>query len=186
MDQRPDTDVDRLRTDELSAAQVEAIRALLTVAFGPDEDDRFTDHDWQHATGGVHFLLAREGRIVAHASVVERTLRVGDRPVRTGYVEAVATAPDQQRSGLGTLVMRAVGAWIAERYEMGALGTGSHGFYERLGWRTWRGPAFVRTAGGVRPTPEDDGFIMVLWTPASPPLDDTAPISCDWRPGDVW
>jgi aminoglycoside 2'-N-acetyltransferase I len=39
---------------------------------------------------------------------------------------------------------------------------------------------------GERPTPAEDGYIMVLRTPASPPLDLEAPISCDWRAGDVW
>ncbi len=39
---------------------------------------------------------------------------------------------------------------------------------------------------GERRTPDDDPYIMVLRTPSSPPLDITAPISCDWRPGDVW
>jgi aminoglycoside 2'-N-acetyltransferase I len=35
-------------------------------------------------------------------------------------------------------------------------------------------------------TPNEDGYVMVLPTPASPPLDLTAAISCEWRPGDVW
>ena len=66
------------------------------------------------------------------------------------------------------------------------LGTGEQHFYERLGWRTWRGPAFVRTPDGARRTPDEEGFILVLETVTSPPLDLDAPISCDWRPGDVW
>lgn len=82
--------------------------------------------------------------------------------------------------------MRDVGAYITERFELGALGTGSHGFYERLGWATWRGPAFVRTAEGERRTPDEEGYIMVLRTPSTPTLDLAARISCDWRPGDVW
>ena len=56
--------------------------------------------------------------------------------------------------GIGPEVMREVAAVIAETYALGALGTGSHAFYERLGWRTWRGPAFVRTRDGDRPTPD--------------------------------
>ena len=76
--------------------------------------------------------------------------------------------------------------FIRERFELGALGTGRHHFYERLGWLTWTGPAFVRTAEGTRRTPDEDGFILVLPTPASPQLDLAAPISCEWRPGDVW
>jgi len=35
-------------------------------------------------------------------------------------------------------------------------------------------------------TPADDGYILVLPTPSSPHFDLTAPISCDWRRGDVW
>jgi aminoglycoside 2'-N-acetyltransferase I len=83
--------------------------------------------------------------------------------------------------------MRAVNGHLADAgYELGALGTGSQGFYERLGWFVWRGPSSVRRAGGEQPTPEEDGYIMALRTPATPPLDPEAPISCDWRPGDVW
>lgn len=176
----------RVPTADLTAAEGEAIRALLWRAFPPGEDG-FTEDDWQHALGGLHILVEIDGRLVAHASVVERELHVGGRPLRTGYVEAVATEPALQGRGLGTLAMRAVGEHIRERYELGALGTGSHGFYERLGWRTWRGPSAVRTDAGMLPTPEEDGYILVLETPSTPPLGDRgAPISCEWRAGDAW
>ena len=88
--------------------------------------------------------------------------------------------------GLGSIVMTDVTEHIRERFELGGLGTGRQSFYGRLGWQIWAGPSSVRTADGDRPTPDDDGSIMVLATPTSPPLDLTAPISCDWRPGDVW
>jgi aminoglycoside 2'-N-acetyltransferase I len=123
---------------------------------------------------------------VSHAAVVERDLRVGGRASRTGYVEAVATAPERQGAGFGSLLMADVNAYIRERFELGALGTGVHAFYERMGWRRWMGPSSVRTNDGPRPTPDDDGYIMVLETPTSPPLDVMAPIECEWRPGDVW
>jgi aminoglycoside 2'-N-acetyltransferase I len=145
-----------------------------------------TEDDWQHALGGTHFLLETDDRIVAHAAVVEREIHVEDRPLRAGYVEAVATALDRQGAGLGSRLMADVGAYIRDRFELGVLGTGRHGFYERLGWKTWAGPLFVRTSEGPRRTPDDEGFLLVLETPASPPLDLTAPISCDWRQGDVW
>jgi aminoglycoside 2'-N-acetyltransferase I len=130
--------------------------------------------------------LISTAKIVAHAAVVERELHVDGRPLRTAYVEAVATAANRQRSGFGTLVMTDVTAYIGERFELGALGTGLHGFYERLGWRTWAGPTSVRTSEGTRRTPGEDGYLLVLSTPLSPRLDVTAPISCDWRAGDVW
>jgi aminoglycoside 2'-N-acetyltransferase I len=169
----------------LSANQVSLIRDLLWAAFPPG-DEAFTEDDWQHALGGQHFVLEADGAIVSHASVVERELHIADQPIRTGYVEAVAAAPDRQRQGLGSAVMREVTAYIRGAFALGALATGEHGFYERLGWQTWLGPTSVRTASGPRRTPDGDGFIMILPTPTSPPLDFGAPISCDWRPGDVW
>jgi aminoglycoside 2'-N-acetyltransferase I len=176
----------RLSTRELTPSEVAAIRALLERAFGSDEEERFTDADWDHSLGGVHFVLDVAGEIVTHASVVERELHVGGRPLRTGYVEAVGTAPDRQGAGYGSLVMADVTAWIRDRFELGGLGTGRQGFYRRLGWLTWIGPSSVRIGDGEQPTPEDDGYIMVLPTPSSPSLDLTLPISCDWRAGDVW
>jgi aminoglycoside 2'-N-acetyltransferase I len=178
--------VRRLRTADLGATGVREIRTVLEAAFGADEDERFTEDDWGHALGGWHFVLEAGGAIVAHAAVVERTIRVGTVPLRTGYVEAVAVRPDVQGRGHGTVLMADVGISIRDGFELGALGTGEHHFYERLGWRTWRGRSHVRVDGAIRPTPDDDGYIMVLETPTSPPLDLAAPITCEWRPGDVW
>jgi aminoglycoside 2'-N-acetyltransferase I len=182
----PEPRLRRLSTQELKPREIAAIRVLLERAFGSDEEERFTDADWDHAIGGLHFVLELEDDIIAHASVVERELHVDSRPLLTGYVEAVATAPDRQRAGFGSLLMADVTSWIKDRFELGALGTGRQGFYERQGWLIWTGPSFVRVADGLRRTAEDDGYIMVLPTPLSPPLDVTAPISCEWRAGDVW
>jgi aminoglycoside 2'-N-acetyltransferase I len=174
-------------TAELTPDEIEQLRVLLWVAFDdPDPEERFTEDDWQHALGGMHVVVDLHGRIASHASVVRRELHVGGRPLRTGYVEAVATAPHHQGEGLGTAVMREVGTYLDDHFQLGALGTGSQGFYERLGWEVWRGPSSVRTDDGERPTPDEDGYIMVRRTPATPPLDATAPISCEWRRGDVW
>jgi aminoglycoside 2'-N-acetyltransferase I len=181
----PGASVRRVASADLSASEVAIIRTLLWAAFPPG-DEGMTEDDWKHALGGTHFILEFDGEIVAHASVVERELHVGGKPLRTGYVEAVATAPDRQGIGLGSRLMGEVTAWIRDRFELGALGTGRHSFYERLGWRTWAGPSSVRTPNGDRRTPDDDGYILVLATPSSPPLDPSAPISCDWRAGDVW
>lgn len=161
------------------------MRRLLEDAFGDDEE-RFTEDDWLHAAGGVHFVLDVDGEIVTHAAVVERELHLDGRPFRTGYVEAVATLPGRQGAGFGSMVMEDVAAYVTKRFELGALGTGRHHFYERLGWRTWRGPSSVRTEDGDRRTPDEDGYILVLPTRTSPPLDLNGTISCDWRPGDVW
>jgi aminoglycoside 2'-N-acetyltransferase I len=176
----------RLTTDALTASESTAIRDLMVVAYGTDEDERFGDDDWDHALGGAHFVLDLDGEIVSHASVVERAIHADGHPLRTGYVEAVATLPARQGAGYGSLVMTEVGTYIRKRFELGALGTGRHAFYQRLGWQTWLGPSAVRTPAGPQLTPDDDGYILVLRTPATPPLDLAGPITCEWRPGDVW
>jgi aminoglycoside 2'-N-acetyltransferase I len=187
----PDLHVRRLTTSELTSHEVAAVRALLWNAFervaeGTGEGEGFTEFDWEHALGGVHVVGTVDERVVAHASVVPRELHVGGVPIATGYLEAVAVDPDEQGRGYGTAVIQVAGSIIGMRYELGALGTGAHRFYERLGWFIWQGPAYVRTNDGDVRTPDEEGYIMVLRTPTTPPLDIHAPISCDWRPGDVW
>ena len=98
----------------------------------------------------------------------------------------MATWPEHQRLGYATTVMHEVGTHIDRTHELGALNTGVPGFYTPLGWSVWQGPTFVRTDAGLVRTPEEDGAVMVRRTPTSPPLDLTAPISCEWRAGDVW
>ncbi len=176
------------RTDELTPAELERIRLVCDAAFGAVERlGSFTDEDLAHALGGVHAIVTQDGAIVGHGSVVERELHAGGRPLRTGYLEGVAVLPERQGRGLGTLVVRALSDEVRARFELGALDTGAFAFYERLGWERWRGPTFVRTAGGDRRTPEEDGYLMILRTPTTPAdLDVDAPLSCEWREGDVW
>lgn len=172
-------------TAELLPQEIAALRGLFAAAWS-DDPEQFSEDDWDHATGGTHFLVEDGGTIVSHASVVERELHADGHPLETGYVEAVATLPAQQGRGLGTAVMREVTAHIDRRFPLGALDTGLNGFYTRLGWVTWEGPTFVRTDAGLLRTAEDDGNVMVRMTASSPELDLSAPISCEWRPGDVW
>jgi aminoglycoside 2'-N-acetyltransferase I len=176
----------RLSTPELTKREVARLHDLMTAAFAEDEHGAFTDADWQHALGGTHVVIELDGRIAGHAAVVERDLHLGGRPLRTGYVEAVAIDPDVQGQGLGSRLMGEVNDIVDEAFEIGALGTGSQHFYERLGWEIWQGPSSVRTPSGEQRTPDEDGYILVRRTRRSPALRLTDPISCEWRPGDVW
>lgn len=175
----------RLRTEVLTGHEIEAIRKLLWDTFDASGDG-FSEADWANSVGGVHVVLEIDGEIASHASVVRRRLHLGDAPVQTGYVEAVATAVPWQGLGLGTEVMRQVADIVRDGFELGALATGAFHFYERMGWLRWTGPTWVRTAHGRQRTADADGAILVLPTPALPTLDVALPISCEWRPGDVW
>lgn len=170
-------------TAALPEALRHSARALMDAAFDGD----FSDDDWAHALGGWHALLVDRGEVLAHAAVVPRTVTVGTRDVRAGYVEAVAVAPARQRTGLGSRVMRALDDVVRREFEAGVLSTGEWPFYESLGWDRWRGPSFVRRADGtVERTEDDDDGLMVKDGWAGDPLDRTAPITCDDRDGDAW
>ena len=195
MTHRPGDPALPVRTDisaGLSAADLSGLHALFQAAW---PGGRFDRHDFEHAMGGRHWLIEVDGRIASHASVVPRTVWVGGRAFRTGYVEAVATLPSLENRGLGSAVVRGASDHIRATYELGALSTGRHAFYARLGWQTWLGPTFVRMprdedgderSRRVERTPDDDGTVLVLATPTSPPMELTGPLICDWRDGDVW
>ncbi|MDQ1397922.1 MAG: aminoglycoside 2-N-acetyltransferase [Acidimicrobiaceae bacterium] len=169
------------RTTELTAPRLSEVRALLVDAFEGD----FSDDDWRHTLGGWHVVVL-EGRPVAHAAVVARTLEVGARTVRAGYVEGVATAPDRQRQGLGGQVMEHVGHLLRSEFDMGALSTHRWSFYERAGWERWQGPSFVRHGEEMLRTVDEDDGIMVLRFGVTLALGLGEPICCEYRPGDDW
>jgi aminoglycoside 2'-N-acetyltransferase I len=169
-------------TPELSQSRLTEIRRLLDQAF----EGRFSDDDWDHTVGGIHVLVADADAIVSHAAVVARVLEVAHHRFNTGYVEGVATAPDRQREGLGSLAMARLSTALRNRFAMGGLSTSRHQFYERLGWERWRGPTYVRDgADEIRTEAEDEG-VMVLRFGVSRAVDLTAPLSCETRAGDDW
>jgi aminoglycoside 2'-N-acetyltransferase I len=169
-------------TVDAEPSTLASARVLMASAFG----DRFDDRDWAHALGGWHALVENEGEVVAHAALVPRLLHIDGVAVNAGYVEAVATAPRQQRTSLGTLVMEAIGDVIRREFELGALSTSAHHFYERIGWRRWHGASFVRAPDQLRRTEDEDDGIMVLLCGMTTDLDLRGSISCDTRPGDDW
>src|SRR5262245_1259241 len=92
----------------LDRATRAAIIDLCTAAYNEDFSRLFEDF-----TNTIHILARDEaGRLVSHAMWVTRWLQPeGHPPLRTAYVEAVATLPDWQGQGHGTAVMnRLVGA----------------------------------------------------------------------------
>lgn len=176
-------DVTTLSTEQLASAQLESIRRLLDAAF----DGAFDDTDWEHTLGGHHIVVRSDDEIVAHAAIVPRVIRVADRAFDVGYVEGVATAPNRQRNGLGTVAMQAANEVIAGYHELGVLSTNAPLFYERVGWRRWLGPTSVRQANGEElRTPDEDDGIMILSTTTTRALDLDGPIVCESRQGDDW
>lgn len=169
-----------LRSTIVARSEVpEAVFDLLRVAFPDDKYDQraFWPDD------SVHALVYHDDTLVAHAGFIVRRLYLPGREIDAAYVEYLAAEP--RRQGFGTEAMRALQAEIERRgFRLAALATGSPSFYERLGWRLWRGPAAYRAPDGAAvPTPEEKPMVLDLGAHAN--LDD--PIECEWRDNnDVW
>jgi len=136
--------------------------------------------------GPATHLLAFEGDTpVSHACWVERQLQAGDaRLMRTAYVELVATEPSRQGRGHASAALRQVIEQVASTFEIAALSPSDPAFYARLGWELWLGPLSARTATGLALDPSETAMIHRL--PRTPILDLTAPLSIEWREGEVW
>jgi aminoglycoside 2'-N-acetyltransferase I len=172
-------EVHTAHTADLDAATLDAARTLLDAVFEGD----MSDHDWEHALGGVHALVWEGDDVVGHASVVQRRLLHGGRALRAGYVEGVGVRADRRRRGHGAAMMDALERVVRGAYELGALGATDEAadFYAAQGWYLWQGATSALTPTGIRRTEEE---IYVF--PAAAPLDLSGQLTCDWRDGDVW
>lgn len=174
------------QTEELEPSQLVELTAVCEAAFG----ESFASA-WERVGPGLHVMGELDGRVIAHAMIIDRRLYLGheaDLALDVGYVEHVATLPEFQGQGHGAATMHRVGEIIGEEYVLGALATGRNGFYQRLGWATWGGPTSVRMPDGERlRSPTQDGHVMILRTPrTSTELAIDGPICIDWRTGDSW
>lgn len=162
----------------------QARREILTLcdrAYGEDLREVFQSfHD------ATHVFATVDDAIVSHALWITRWLSPGDQgPLRTAYVEAVATDPAHQSQGHASAVMRRLAREVAG-YDLAALCPSDDGqaLYHRLGWETWLGPLSIRQGSALIETPDES--IMILRLPRTPPLDVHDPLSAEWRPGELW
>jgi aminoglycoside 2'-N-acetyltransferase I len=134
----------------------------------------------------THILGKLEGKMVSYALWITRWLQVGKGPLlRTAYIEGMATDLSHRHKGFASQLMARAAVEIQD-YDIAALSTGSHGFYERLGWKIWEGPLYCRKGKEMIAMPEERGCVMVLSLPKTPPLDITVPLSIEWRELEPW
>lgn len=169
-----------LPADDLYDEERDELLALLSEAYEEDFEPYLKE-----LPTPVHLIARVDGRMVSHLCWVERWLQVGDGPLlRTAYVEAVATLPECQGQGHASALLAILPPLIAT-FDIAALSPSDSAFYARFGWQDWRGPLLIRTDAGLVPSEEEESA-MVLALPRSPTLDFDAPLSVEWRPGEVW
>jgi aminoglycoside 2'-N-acetyltransferase I len=168
-----------VRSASVSDADRENVISLCSRAFEEDMAKLWSIVDATHILGYFDNLL------VSHAMWVTRYLQVGTGPLlRTAYVEAVATEQAYRNRGFATAIMNRLAGEIQD-FDLAALSPFSVAYYERLGWELWRGPLYIRTDEGLTWTPRD-GDVMILKLPRTPDLDLYAPLSAEWREGELW
>jgi len=163
----------------ITPAQTAAVIALCSEVFEMDYSFYMTlGLDWTHVLG------YDDGRLVAHALWLDRSLRVGDGLwLAAAYVEGVATHADYRRRGYGSAVMRRLQVEVAG-YDLAALSPSAPAWYARLGWERWRGPLFIEQAGARQATPGE--CVLIYRTPRTPALDLDAALTAPWRPFELW
>lgn len=170
-----------LRSEQLSPSLDREIVDLCDRAYGEDLTALFATY------GAATHVLGYVGtELATHAMWVTRWLVAGDGPpLKTAYVEMVATLPEYQRRGYATRAMRLLEETIPESYALAALCPATKPIYQRLGWHSWRGPLAIRRPDGtLLPTPDEEVMVRVL--PQTPPLDFDADLSAEWRRGELW
>ena len=165
--------------NDLSQSEIEEIVELCSLAF-EEPYGKYLDT----FPNPTHVLGRQNGVLVSHALWITRWMQVkGKRPMKTAYVEGVATEKSQQGKGYASAVMTALAEQIRD-FEIGGLSPAETTLYRRLGWEYWLGPLYTRVEGRWLLIPEETA--MIYRTPNTPTLDIHAPLSIEWREGEVW
>src|SRR5256885_13393021 len=121
--------IERTHSAALAAPLADAVQKLCDAAYATNTAPFF-----ESLGPGEHLLGWRDGRLVSHLMWVPRWLQpLGQRMLRTAYVEMVATAPDQQRQGHASELLTYFVSQVPD-FDVGALCPATEGLYARLGW----------------------------------------------------
>jgi aminoglycoside 2'-N-acetyltransferase I len=171
--------VEVVHAGQLAPEHMTEIHALCNRAYDANLEPLF-----QTFTDATHVIGWWGPTIVSHAMWVTRWLQPGGQPpLRTAYVEMVATEPQFQGRGFASAVMRRLASAIDD-YELGGLSPAEPMLYTKLEWVFWQGPLSIRIKDGLISTPE--GQVMILQLPKTPSLDLALPLSAEWRDGELW
>ena len=123
-------------------------------------------YTWTEAADRPVRLLGWHGdRLVAHAGILVREVRVGDVPVPVVGLCTVMVRPDRQGTGLGAAIVRASFAegarqWPEAGHAVFVCLESRVGFYERLGAHRIDGPVTFDQPDGTH-----EMAIVTMWRP---------------------
>lgn len=178
---------------QLTPIDLQSIQALCTRAF---EEDVWCDYDYLKSA--FHVIGRVNNKIVSHGLWTDRLLIVdGQAPLKTAYLEYVATEPALQGQGLASQLLRFFIEYIQndsllrtqlhidKPYQIAALAPEDSDFYQRLGWQLWVGDLAIRLEDGQTIATLDDD-VMVYRLACTPIFSVTGALSAESREGEWW
>ena len=178
---------------QLTPIDLQSIQALCTRAF---EEDVWCDYDYLKSA--FHVIGRVDNKIVSHGLWTDRLLIVdGQAPLKTAYLEYVATEPALQGQGLASQLLRFFIEYIQndsllrtqlhidKPYQIAALAPEDSDFYQRLGWQLWVGDLAIRLEDGQTIATLDDD-VMVYRLACTPIFSVTGALSAESREGEWW
>jgi putative acetyltransferase len=112
-----------------------AVRALVTAAFGPDDDTAdFVEAVRAQATVCLAEVAIAAGEIVGHAQWCDAPLIVDGAAVRAAYLACLSAQPALQRRGVGSALVRGGLRRLAARGYAAATLLGDPAYYGRFGF----------------------------------------------------
>ena len=104
-----------IEESHLSDALDVELRGFLMRAF-PDGGTSFAQTRYWHGSAPVYSVIARlDGKVVAHAGVIVRDIRVGGQPVRIYGIQNMGVLPEARGAGAGLRVLETVAGEAVRR-----------------------------------------------------------------------
>lgn len=113
-----------------------AIREVVTAAFGSDAEADLVERirSSPEYLPEAALVAVEDGRLVGHVMISRAVLRNDDGERAICMLSPLAVAPDRQRLGIGSALVRAAVASVAEQREPLVILEGNPGYYGRLGF----------------------------------------------------
>jgi GNAT superfamily N-acetyltransferase len=143
--------IDLHRVADLLAAESAALQELSVAVYPPDVAAIWPGRaiEWAPARWCI-VCRDEDGRALSYVGIILREGSVNDSPATIGGIGGVKTHPAARRQGLASQsIRRAIEFFDEQAVDFALLVCESSlvGLYEKLGWRLFPGPLFVRQHG---------------------------------------
>lgn len=141
------------------------IRDLLCVAFPGDRKHYLTIRSWHGVSPAHTVIIERDGAVIAHVGVVDRTVDIGGTKVRVMGIQNAFVVPGQRGKGLAEKAFRHAAAEIGARgFDLGILFCVPEleRVYGAWGWKRFAGERVVRVEEGAESPLPSKNIAMYL------------------------